>query len=184
MLLSQAIPWPLSFITPVLVVALYEMPINQPPLAEFGKNLLATTISVTAVFIFVMLLQPFPLVFICAYSLLVFWLAYLMHKGAPLCAYAAIPDCGHHLAHHWYGGRRAERNYWGVPAFVYVVGTDHSAIGFRAAAGSAYRRGTSGCRLPAGLSCAICSALPSYYFSDGTGDGVFFSRLIFPRSLS
>jgi hypothetical protein len=84
MLLSQAIPWPLSFITPVLVVALYEMPINQPPLAEFGKNLLATTISVTAVFIFVMLLQPFPLVFICAYSLLVFWLAYLMHKGAPL----------------------------------------------------------------------------------------------------
>jgi hypothetical protein len=42
MLLSQAIPWPwpLSFITPVLVVALYEIPLNQPSLAEFGKDLL------------------------------------------------------------------------------------------------------------------------------------------------
>jgi hypothetical protein len=31
-----------------------------------------------------MLLQPFPLVFICSYSLAIFWLSYLIHKGAPM----------------------------------------------------------------------------------------------------
>jgi hypothetical protein len=84
MTIAQAFNWPLSFLTPVLVVALFEMPLTAPPMGEFLFNILATVVSVWAIYCFVLLLEPYPLLFIPAYGIAIFWLAYLMNKGAPL----------------------------------------------------------------------------------------------------
>ena len=84
MAIAQIANWPISFVAPVLVVALLEMPIPAPSLRDFAAYLGYAVISVTCVFIFVMLFQPFPLIFIVAYTLVIFLCAYLMNKGAPL----------------------------------------------------------------------------------------------------
>jgi len=84
MAIAQAANWPLSFVAPVLTVALLQMPIPQPALQDFVAYLGYAVLSVGGVFIFVTLLQPFPLIFIVAYTLVIFLGAYQMNKGAPL----------------------------------------------------------------------------------------------------
>ena len=83
MAVAQAVNWPLSFVAPVLTVALLELPLPQPSLQDFVAYLVYAVISVVGVFLFVMLLQPFPVIFIVAYTLVIFILAYQMNKGAP-----------------------------------------------------------------------------------------------------
>lgn len=86
MLIAQIFNWPLSFVAPVLVVALLEIPIPAPLPRDFLANLGYSLASVAAVFVFVMLLEPYPLVFIVAYGLAIFLSVYFLNKGAPLLA--------------------------------------------------------------------------------------------------
>lgn len=84
MTIAQLVNWPLSFVAPVLTVAFLDMPIPAPTMRRFAAYLSYAVLSVVLVFIFVMLSQPYPLVFIPAYALAIFFSAYCLHKGAPL----------------------------------------------------------------------------------------------------
>jgi hypothetical protein len=82
--IAQMFNWPLSFVAPVLVVAFMEMPIPKPSLREFAAFLSYAILSVVGGYVFVMLFEPYPLIFIPAYSLAVFLCAYFLHKGASI----------------------------------------------------------------------------------------------------
>ncbi|NOQ41918.1 MAG: DUF2955 domain-containing protein [Desulfuromusa sp.] len=83
MAIAQIFNWPLQYVAPVLVVVLLEMPIPEPSLRNFVEYLGYAIISITGGFLFVMLLEPYPLVFIPAYLLAIFICGYTMHKGGP-----------------------------------------------------------------------------------------------------
>jgi len=84
MVIVQVFDWPLSFVAPVLVIALLEIPTPAPTPRDFIANLGYCVVSVVAGFVFVMLLQPYLLIFVTAYCLVVFLSVYQLNKGTPL----------------------------------------------------------------------------------------------------
>ena len=61
-----------------------EMPIPEPTLREFVAYLSYAILSVVGGCVFVILFEPYPLIFIPAYSLAVFLCVYFLHKGASI----------------------------------------------------------------------------------------------------
>ncbi len=84
LLIALLVNWPLAFVTPALVVAFLEIPIPKPSLRDFAAFLGYAVFGIGGVFLLVMLFQPYPLIFICVYTLAVFLCPYFLHKGAPL----------------------------------------------------------------------------------------------------
>lgn len=82
--IAQAYNWPLSFLAPVLVAALLEMPLPQPSLREFGKTLIFSLLMIASAFTVVLALEPRPLVFALIYPAILFGITYCLYLGAPL----------------------------------------------------------------------------------------------------
>ena len=82
--LAQIFNWTVSFVAPALVIVLLETPIAEPTTRDFFINLVHVVAGVTVGFVFVMLVEPYPLMFIVAYPLAFFLTAYYFHKGEPL----------------------------------------------------------------------------------------------------
>jgi hypothetical protein len=81
--IAQIYNWPLSFVAPVLVAALLQAPLRQPSMRSFLKDAVFSVLTVSCAFIFVMLLQPYPLAFAVAWPLVFFTLVYSMRRGFP-----------------------------------------------------------------------------------------------------
>ncbi len=84
MAIAQIFNWPISFVAPVLVVVFLEMPIAEPTLRQTLAYLGYAIGTVAGSFVFVLLFEPYPLIFIPAYTLVIFLSAYYMNKGASL----------------------------------------------------------------------------------------------------
>jgi hypothetical protein len=82
--LAQIFNWTVSFAAPALVIALLEIPIAEPSVRDFFTNLGYVVAGVAVGFFFVMLVEPYPLMFVVAYPLVFFLTAYYLQKGASL----------------------------------------------------------------------------------------------------
>ena len=84
MLISQIFNWPIAYAAPALVVVFLELPIEPPSLRQMMVYLSYAVFSVVGGYFFILLFEPFPLVFIPAYTLVIFLSAYFLNKGASL----------------------------------------------------------------------------------------------------
>ena len=82
--IAQMVNWPLSFVAVALVIVLLEIPIAEPTVRDFFTNLGHVVAGVAVGFFFVMLVEPYPLMFVVAFPLAFFLTSYHLQKGAPL----------------------------------------------------------------------------------------------------
>ena len=83
MAIAQGFAWPLGFVYVAVVVGLLAAPVPGPTLKYMLTGIgHAFTVFILA-WVAVLLLLPFKLAFVLAYSLAVFLMAYHLHKGAP-----------------------------------------------------------------------------------------------------
>jgi uncharacterized membrane protein YccC len=81
--LSQAIAWPLSFVAPILAMALLSLPVSRPPVAFFLKIVVALVGSVYASFLFLPILLHQRIAGLILVALALFHTFYLTARGKP-----------------------------------------------------------------------------------------------------
>ncbi len=81
--LSQAIAWPLSFVAPILAMAILALPVSRPPAAFFVKIVAALVGSVYASFVFLPVLVHQRIAGLILVALALFHTFYLTARGKP-----------------------------------------------------------------------------------------------------
>ncbi len=84
MALAHAINWPLSFVTPALVVGVLTVPSPPVTYGETLRNILYAVFVFSFGLVITLFFLPFPIVFCLVSGLIFFFVHYYLHKGAPI----------------------------------------------------------------------------------------------------